>query len=139
LADKIGGMARNTEVLSNQNPLSSGSPPAVFHQQFMDIPPGLEEFIPGYLASRREEVPEMTRLLADSDFESLAVLGHNLKGSGASFGFPEISRIGVALEQSAEQADHAASGIQLMELTDYLDQVAYYGQANSDQPEEEAG
>ena len=97
----------------------------------IDIPPGLAEFIPGYLASRKEEVPEMIRLLAASDFESLEVLGHNIKGSGACFGFREISRIGAALEDSAEQADPAASRAHLMELQEYLDHVAHSGLANN--------
>ena len=87
----------------------------------MELPPGLAEFIPGYLASRKDELKEMIRLLAASDFENLAVLGHNIKGSGTSFGFPEISRIGAALQYSAEQRDTVATGTQLMELRDYLD------------------
>ena len=87
----------------------------------MNLPPGLAQFIPGYLASRRDECREMIRLLAASDFENLALLGHNIKGSGASFGFPEISRIGVALQDSAEQSDTVATGALLRELEHYLD------------------
>jgi HPt (histidine-containing phosphotransfer) domain-containing protein len=106
---------------------SAGSPPEAYPQQFMDVPRGLEEFIPSYLANRKEEVPVMIGLLAASDFESLAVLGHNIKGSGASFGFPEISRIGAALQHSAEQTDPAALRTQLTELKDYLDYVEHTG------------
>ena len=87
----------------------------------MDLPPGLAEFRPGYLARRKDELKEMIRLLAAGDFEHLAVLGHNIKGSGASFGFPEISRIGAALQHSAGQMDTVAAARQLMELGDYLD------------------
>jgi histidine phosphotransfer protein HptB len=86
-----------------------------------DLPPGLAEFIPGYLASRKDELKEMIRLRAASDFESLAILGHNIKGTGTSFGFPEISRIGAALQDSAEQMDTVATGRQLAELGDFLD------------------
>jgi HPt (histidine-containing phosphotransfer) domain-containing protein len=89
----------------------------------MDLPPGLEKFMPDYLANRREELKEMIRLLAAQDFEKLAVLGHNIKGTGAPFGFPAISRIGAALEHSAGQMDAAAAGRQLEELRDYLDKA----------------
>lgn len=106
---------------------SPGSPPEVYPQRFMDVPPGLEEFVPSYLANRKEEVAVMFRFLDASDFESLVVLGHNIKGSGTSFGFPEISRIGVALQQSAEQTDPAALRAQLTELKDYLDHIAHSG------------
>ena len=50
----------------------------------IEIPAGFDELTPGYLAARRNELGEMARLLAVSDFESLRILGHNLKGTGAS-------------------------------------------------------
>jgi HPt (histidine-containing phosphotransfer) domain-containing protein len=89
----------------------------------IEMPPGLEEIVPGYLAARREELPRMTGLLAVSDFKSLAVLGHNLKGTGAPYGFPELTRIGAALEDSAKQTDPGALSTQLAELKHYLGQV----------------
>ncbi len=41
--------------------------------------------------------------------EEIAVFGHTLKGSGAMFGFPEISALGLRLEDAAraEQWDNA--------------------------------
>jgi HPt (histidine-containing phosphotransfer) domain-containing protein len=100
--------------------LRAGSPSTGRRQGIKGLPPGLAEFIPGYLARRMDEFKEMNRLLATSDFENLAVLGHNMKGSGTSFGFPELSRIGAALEFSAKQMDAVATGGQLMELGNYL-------------------
>ena len=87
------------------------------------MPSGLEEIVPGYLASRRDEVHEMLELLAASDFERLAVLGHNLKGNGAAYGFSDLSGIGAAMEQSAKEADRGALSVQLSELKEYLDHV----------------
>jgi hypothetical protein len=40
----------------------------------------------------------MRELLAASDFEGLRILSHSLKGSGGSFGFPELTRIGGELD-----------------------------------------
>jgi histidine phosphotransfer protein HptB len=65
----------------------------------------------------------MIGLLAASDFKRLAILGHNLKGSGTSYGFSELTRMGTALEQSAKQTDAGAIGLQLTELADYLSHV----------------
>lgn len=48
------------------------------------MPVGLEELVPSYLTSRREEIPELVKLLAAADFERLSSLAHNLKGSGLS-------------------------------------------------------
>jgi two-component system sensor histidine kinase/response regulator len=89
----------------------------------IEIPPGLEDIVPGYLASRRKEVPEMMALLAASDFARLAVLGHNLKGTGGGYGFPELTRLGAALEQSAKQADYGTLRTHMTELGNYLDRV----------------
>ena len=74
----------------------------------IEMPPGLEEIVPGYLADRRKELPEMMALPAASGFERLASLGHNIKGTGGSYGFPELTRMGAVLEHSAKQMDSGA-------------------------------
>jgi CheY-like chemotaxis protein len=73
-----------------------------------------------YLAAQRQEVRQITDLLAARDFDSLRLLGHRLKGSGGCFGFPEITRIGGELEAAAGAADLAACRAQLDALTDCL-------------------
>jgi CheY-like chemotaxis protein len=89
----------------------------------IEMEPGMDEIVPGYLASRQQELPEMLALLAASGFARLAVLGHNMKGTGRSYGFPELTRMGAALEISARQMDAGALSIQLTELQDYLGRV----------------
>ena len=92
----------------------------------IEMPRGLESIVPEYLVGRRKEVSQMIERLAVSDFEAIAVLAHNLKGSGAAYGFPELTRIGADMEASAEQASVAAVGKQLSELKDYLDRVEIF-------------
>jgi CheY-like chemotaxis protein/HPt (histidine-containing phosphotransfer) domain-containing protein len=107
--------------------IRSPAPPMETVQPIMiETPPGLEEIVPGYLAARREELPGMTALLAASDFKSLAILGHNLKGTGTSYGFPDLTRIGTALQQSANQTDSGAIAAQLSNLKDYLARVELF-------------
>jgi two-component system sensor histidine kinase/response regulator len=89
----------------------------------IEAPPGLEHIVPGYLARRRKEFPEMLELLAASDFSRLASLSHNLKGTGEGYGFVELARLGATLEQFAEQEDTIALRSQMIELGDYLDKV----------------
>jgi CheY-like chemotaxis protein/HPt (histidine-containing phosphotransfer) domain-containing protein len=89
----------------------------------IEAPPGLEEIVPGYLAARRKELPEMRELLGASGFARLAVLAHDIKGTGGSYGFSELTRMGAALEHSAKQMDGAALTVVLDELTDYLGRV----------------
>ncbi len=87
------------------------------------MPEGLEELVPSYLGTRKEEVPQMLQLLAASDFERLRILSHNLKGSGSAYGFPELTEIGAALERSARKADASTMTRQLDSLAEYLERV----------------
>ncbi len=87
------------------------------------IPDDLEDLVPGYLAQRRCEVSEMMTLLADSDYDRLRILGHDMKGTGSSYGFPELTRIGGELEAAAKGADHDALALRIPRLADYLSRV----------------
>jgi len=84
---------------------------------------GFEQLVPGYLARQKRDVSGMISLLADSDYDRLEVLGHNMKGSGASYGFTELTRFGADLETAAMQADHDAIASQIPQLDDYLSRV----------------
>jgi CheY-like chemotaxis protein len=98
----------------------------------VQIPEGFEDLAPEYLAARRDELAEMMHLLAASDFERLRTLGHNMKGSGASYGFLDLSRIGGLLEEFAKAGDREAFRANLGELGDYLAKVRLYGNRNSE-------
>ncbi len=87
------------------------------------VPAGLEAIVPGYLARRRREVTQMTSLLAASDYDSLRIMGHDLKGSGSSYGFPLLTQYGVELESAARRADHDALAVEIMRLGSYLSRV----------------
>jgi CheY-like chemotaxis protein len=95
----------------------------------IEMPPDLEHIVPGYLANRRKEVPEMFELLAASNFKRLATLGHNLKGTGEAYGFAELTRIGADLERSAKHTDPGALRAQLIELRDHLSRVEIFAGA----------
>jgi HPt (histidine-containing phosphotransfer) domain-containing protein len=65
----------------------------------------------------------MTSFLASDDYEALRVLGHNLKGTGSSYGFPEITRLGAKLESAAKRTDHDALADEIIRLAGYLSRV----------------
>jgi CheY-like chemotaxis protein len=93
----------------------------------IEMPCGLENIVPLYLSTRINEVPEMIDLLAKADYARLAILGHNLKGTGGAYGFPELSRWGATLEQSAKHEDAESLRTQMTELGIYLGQVQLFG------------
>ncbi len=63
---------------------------------------------PAFLAKRRDEIPRVRQALLVGDFQTIQVIGHNCKGVGNGFGFPEIGLAGAALEHAARARDLAA-------------------------------
>jgi len=87
------------------------------------VPAGLEDLAAAYLERRIREVEELMSLLAEANYERLGTLGHDLKGSGSSYGFPEVSRLGAELESAANQTDRNAVAAGIARLSDYLSQL----------------
>lgn len=85
------------------------------------------ELAPGYLSKRRNELDVLRDAAATGDFETLRSLGHQMKGSGGSFGFDRISQIGGNLETSAKAQDAQAIERQIADLQDYLNRVGITG------------
>jgi len=81
---------------------------------------GLEDAIPVYLARRREDLNALRAALAQDDFETVRVLGHRMKGSGAAYGFETLTRIGSELETMAMGRDLGGIRRLLDELSDCL-------------------
>jgi CheY-like chemotaxis protein len=69
------------------------------------LDPDLNELIPDYLEKRRGEVREFKKLMNETDFASIQKLGHKLRGSAGSYGFPILSEAGKELEEGARDKD----------------------------------
>ncbi len=80
----------------------------------------LEELIPNYIENRHKDIKNMTEALAKGDFDTVRLLGHSMKGSGASYGFTEISVIGKKLEEAAKAKNQADITASIQELSDYM-------------------
>ena len=85
--------------------------------------PKFADRIPAYLQNCRQNVIAMQDALDRVDFETVTILGHQMRGSGGAYGFHAITDIGAALQQAAESADTDASRKWLGELSSYLDRV----------------
>ncbi len=60
---------------------------------------------PAFLANRRIDLLKMRGALAEGDFTNVQGIAHNCKGTGAGYGFPEISDIGSEIERGAKALD----------------------------------
>lgn len=65
----------------------------------------------------------MSEALDQADFETVTILGHNLRGSGGGIGFQTITDLGADIEQASEDADPDRARTLLGESSSYLDSV----------------
>jgi HPt (histidine-containing phosphotransfer) domain-containing protein len=80
------------------------------------VDPALNELAAGYLDRRAADLPRLREMAVLRDHEGLAVAGHKLKGSGATYGFALLSRIGARLEEAARTGNEADVDAVLREL-----------------------
>ena len=81
-------------------------------------PREMEGSIPTFLANVKREMEEVL-----ADCTTARRVGRQFKESGEGFGFPEITRIGAAVELAAATANEAEIRIQILMLAAYLDRV----------------
>ena len=86
-------------------------------------PAGIEEAIPLFLESTREDLQALSRFLDGRDYSRIRFIGHDLKGSGGGYGFEPISTIGKSIEEAAKRLDRDEISRQIAVLTNYLDRV----------------
>lgn len=79
--------------------------------------------VPRFLANRAADADKIRAALAGADFETIRVSAHGMKGSGGGYGFPEISRLGAAMEEGAQRRDAAAIGALVASLEAYLARI----------------
>ena len=56
----------------------------------------IASLVPKYLASSSRQVADAQACLASRRFDPIQRFGHNLKGTGRGYGFPEIEEMGAA-------------------------------------------
>jgi signal transduction histidine kinase/CheY-like chemotaxis protein len=78
----------------------------------------LKPVVGGYLEKRRGDVRKLRDALDGGDFGVIRTLGHQMSGTGGSYGFEPISEIGSALEESALASDST----RIQECIDKLEQ-----------------
>jgi PAS domain S-box-containing protein len=86
--------------------------------------PQIAARVPTFLRNRRSDVATMRDALSRDDLQMAERLGHNMRGTGASYGFQAIADIGGAIEVEAGRCDADATRHWVDELSLYLDRVA---------------
>jgi signal transduction histidine kinase/CheY-like chemotaxis protein len=83
----------------------------------------LKPVIPAYLEKRKADVGQLRLALQQGDFDTVRTLGHQMSGSGAGYGFAEITEIGATLEESAQAADAVRIRQEIGKLDQFLNNL----------------
>jgi HPt (histidine-containing phosphotransfer) domain-containing protein len=97
------------------------APPA--RSPIEELDPDSAALVPAYLEKRKEELALLEDALATRAFDTLYRLGHNLRGSGGSYGFPRMTEIGERMERAAKANDGAAVAHEIAQLREHLSDV----------------
>ena len=83
----------------------------------------LEDIIPEYLDSKREECALLQDLAKQGNFDEIRTRAHGMKGSGGCYGFSVISEIGREMESAAKERNLAEVLAKVDALQSYLSQI----------------
>ena len=116
---KYGSHAR----LMSSEPAAPGASPSAVGQIRISVEAGMEDLVPRYLDKRRTEIAKYRQALIEEDFETIRMLGHKLKGTGAGYGFEELTSLGGQIEKAATSRDAARVRMSVDALASYIENV----------------
>ena len=87
----------------------------------MKIP---EKLLQAYIIRRIEELDQIDLAIHNKEYDLLFKIGHQLKGNGAMYGFPEISSFGELVETGATQHDLNVIQIQFSAYRNFITELS---------------
>lgn len=83
----------------------------------------LDTLIPEYLNRKHQDIHLLQEYISTQNFEGIRIIGHNLKGTGLVYGFPEITRMGKEIELNAKESNHEALKLGIEKFKHYIDSL----------------
>ncbi len=88
------------------------------------IDPDVVDLIPGYLENRRKDVESLRAALSgDLGVDTMASIGHKMKGTGQAYGLPRVTELGAAIELAGQDGRRDEIGELVDELESHLDEI----------------
>lgn len=104
----------------DEKPLSSAAP-------VQPVPPvrskAATALLPKFIGHRQRDATDIRSALERGDYQTISRLGHNMRGNGASYGFPDLGALGERLETAAHQRNEEEIRTQLAALDDWIANV----------------
>lgn len=81
----------------------------------------LMALLPGYLERREQDLCRISELFKELNFIEIARIAHKMKGTGAGYGLPELSRLANQLERAAKSTDALAMAESIEKIEEIID------------------
>jgi hypothetical protein len=94
----------------------AGPPPMEDNLEETIVSKSMAHLFPVYLARVAEMAIEIEKHLQEGNLGAVFIIGHNLKGTGGTYGFDRLSSLGGQIECAALAGDK----IQIKTVTDHL-------------------
>jgi signal transduction histidine kinase/HPt (histidine-containing phosphotransfer) domain-containing protein len=109
----------------DEQPLPAAPPSSQqdLHEVLNNVDRTTRPLLPRYLAARRADIGLMNTALQRGDATVIQTLGHNMKGSGASYGLVQVTQLGDDLEMAAMRKDWDTIAERLQVLEDLLERI----------------
>ena len=73
-----------------------------------------------YIERRKKDVESLRAALSSRTFDEFKRIGHQLKGNAASFGYMDLEKVAIQLEQAGEKQDSLEAARQLTAFEQWL-------------------
>jgi PAS domain S-box-containing protein len=81
------------------------------------------QFQTEYIDQLKIEIADLEKILSPKEFEKFKFFGHNIKGNGVAYGFPDISKLGAQIENFSKDKDYASLTTAFEELKKFISEV----------------
>ena len=89
----------------------------------VQVDPRIGDIVDSYLEHRRQDLNSLLKALDRGEFEHIGHVAHDLVGTGASFGFEDMTQIGRCLESAVANRQTEEIKLLVEELAEYLSRV----------------
>ena len=89
----------------------------------IELAKDVEVLVKRFLGRRQAELVLLRQAMEAGDYETIRRLGHDLKGAGESFGFPELSILGAKFELAGTARDSDQIALHIATMERYLTRV----------------
>ena len=116
LADAIERALAPGDSTCEEHPAEEAPPEPLVSEYAQD--PDIADLIPEFLAHLPVQLGEMREAMRHIDFDRLARVAHQLKGSGGGYGYPIITDVAKSVEAAAKAEDVEAATTAMAALAD---------------------